>query len=996
MPTNTQIPLGRFRLDVTNECLWEGVRAIALRPKAYAVLKHLVDRPGQLVTKHELLEAVWPGTFVGDAVLKSTIGQLREALGDDAESPRYIQTAHRRGYRFVGAIDGAAAAAPQAQEPRESAAVSHLPGPGGSPAQPTRSVLGREAELSKLRAWLELALAGQRQIVFVTGEAGIGKTTLVHALLDHASASRGLGMARGQCLEQYGACEAYLPVLDALSRLGRGPDGERVVTILRRFAPAWLMELRSLTSPEERERATGQHPGGASRERMLREIADAIEAMTSESPLVLVLEDLHWSDYSTLDLIAYLARRSDPARLMLIGTYRPVDVILGEHPLKSVKRELQAHGLCHELPLEYLTEEAVVQYLAVKLGGRRREKRVARLIHQRSEGNPLFMVNLVDYLIDEGNLVNAGGEWRLEGAVAAIESGVPDNVRELIEKQIERLSPDERTVLEGASVVGMQCSSVAIGAGLERSTEWVEEHCEALVQRHRFLSPARLVELPDGTMTPRYKFSHVLYLDVPYRLLPAMRRSQIHRRIGASGEAIYQHRVGEIAAELAMHFEQGHDHPRAVKYLLQAAENARYRSAHHEAEALARRGLRVVATLPQGAERDEQELGLRLVLAVAVMAIRGFAAAEVRVILHPGLELGTAYEASSRAFKVRWLLGYFHYFRAEMQPLREIVTQLADRASDGRESLTVIESHRASGVTLVELGRCQEALPHLDTVIALYDPERLRGRVPFAGWHPNVVSHCFAARALWMLGYPDQALARIERGVSVARHLAHDESLIVAMHFAAHLHQLRGEAALSQDRAETVIEMSEEYGLAMWIACGHINRGWARVEQGDLAEGVDELRQGLAAYEATGAKLWKGYFVGLLARALAKAGLLEEARAELAQALGLIAQTGEYWSAAELYRLEGDLLMTGDVGKTRAAPQAEACFRRALTCAREQQAKSWELRVLTSLGRFKGAFREPAEAHRVLKAAYDSFSEGRETADLREAQSVLSNVRAHV
>jgi predicted ATPase len=158
---------------------------------------------------------------------------------------------------------------------------------------------------------------------------------------------------------------------------------------------------------------------------------------------------------------------------MVIGTYRPVDVILGEHPLKGVKRELQAHNLCHELPLDYLTEEAVAEYLDVKLRGHRLEKRLARLIHRRTEGNPLFMVNLVDYLTDEGVIAKIEGEWRLQGAVAAIESGIPDNVRQLIERQIERLSPAERTVLEGASVVGMECSTVAIGAGLERSTEWV-------------------------------------------------------------------------------------------------------------------------------------------------------------------------------------------------------------------------------------------------------------------------------------------------------------------------------------------------------------------------------------------------------------------------------------------------------------------------------------------------------------------------------------------
>ena len=705
MPTNQQIPLGRFRLDLTNECLLQGTQVITLRPKVYAVLKHLVDHRGQLVTKQQLLDAVWPGTFVGDAVVKGIIRQLRETLGDDAESPQYIQTSPRRGYRFVGQTNEESVVAPQVDEVSRRVAALDVAIPSGSSApSPPREVLGRDAELATLRSRLDRALAGERQVVFVTGEAGIGKTTLVDSLL-HQAATHGIRMARGQCLDQFGAGEAYLPILDALSRLGRGPGGEPVVACLRQFAPAWLLELPSLIGPEERESAGGHHAGGATRERMLREIAEAIEAMTIEAPLIIVIEDLHWSDYSTLDLIAYLARRNDPARLMVIGTYRPVEVIVGEHPLKSVKRELQAHGLCHELPLEYLTEEAVAQYLNVTLPGHRLEKRLARLIYMRTEGNPLFMVNLVDYLIDEGLIVKIDGAWQLQGAYAAIESGVPDSVRQLIEKHIERLSPDERTVLEGASVVGMECSAVAIGAGLGRSTEWVEERCEALVRRHRFLSPSQLVELPDGTMTPRYTFSHVLYLEVPYRLLPAMRRAQIHLRIGAAGEAFYLSRVREIAAELAMHFEQGRDHPRAVKYLLQAAENARYRSAHHEAAALARRGLQAVETLPPSTERDEQELGLRLILGVAIMTLKGFAAEEVKDIVNPALELCARHRASFKAFMVQWLLGYFHYFRGEIELCRKIVVLLMDRAEGVGEPPMLVEGHRASGIVLVELGR---------------------------------------------------------------------------------------------------------------------------------------------------------------------------------------------------------------------------------------------------------------------------------------------------
>jgi DNA-binding winged helix-turn-helix (wHTH) protein/predicted ATPase len=1009
MPTNQQIPLGRFRLDLTNECLWQGTEVITLRPKVYAVLKHLVDHRGQLVTKQQLLDAVWPGTFVGDAVVKGIIRQLREALGDDAESPEFIQTAPRRGYRFVGRTSEESVVAPQVEEVSRRVAALDVVIPSGSSApSPPREVLGRDAELATLRSRLDRALAGERQVVFVTGEAGIGKTALVDSLL-HQAATHGIRMARGQCLDQYGAGEAYLPILDALSRLGRGPGGESVVACLRQFAPAWLLELPSLVGPEEGESGGGHHARGATRERMLREIAEAIEAMTTEAPLIIVIEDLHWSDYSTLDLIAYLARRNDPARLMVIGTYRPVEVIVGEHPLKSVKRELQAHGLCLELPLGYLTEEAVAQYLNVTLPGNRLERRLARLIYKRTEGNPLFMVNLVDYLIDEGLIVKIDGAWQLQGAYAAIESGVPDSVRQLIEKHIERLSPDERTVLEGASVVGMECSAVAIGAGLERPTEWVEERCEALVRRHRFLSPSQLVELPDGTMTPRYTFSHILYLEVPYRLLPAMRRAQIHLRIGAAGEAFYLSRVREIAAELAMHFEQGRDHPRAVKYLLQAAENARYRSAHHEAAALARRGLQAVETLPPSTERDEQELGLRLILGVAIMTLKGFAAEEVKDIVNPALELCARHRASFKAFMVQWLLGYFHYFRGEIELCRKIVVLLMDRAEGVGEPHMLVEGHRASGIVLVELGRYEDALEHFDQVSALYDPDRYGTRAPFAGLHPKVVSDCFAARALWLLGYPDQALTRVERGMSLAQAVGHAESLILAMHVAAHLHQLRGEARLSQDRAETVIAVSDEHGLTMWAAFGHLNRGWARIEQGYSTEGIQELRDGLSACESTGTRIWRAHFVGLLAQALASAGQIQEAQVALARVLALVADTGENWPAAELYRLQGEFALAQGVGgerwvstgawrrsstiPPRVATQAANSFRRALTIAREQQARSWELRVLASLSRVRLDHEITVEPHRGLRATYDSFSEGHNTADLREALAVLSHLQ---
>jgi DNA-binding winged helix-turn-helix (wHTH) protein/tetratricopeptide (TPR) repeat protein len=923
------VTFGDFRLDPTNECLWQGNRAIALRPKAYAVLKHLVDRRGQLVTKQQLLEAVWPGTFVGDAVLKASIRQLREALSDDADLPRYIETSHRRGYRFIAALSNAeAASTPPA--PRERSVPS--------PTDP--AVLGREGDFAKVRRAVERMLTGERQVVFVTGEAGIGKTTLVNAAIAQATSAHAIAVARGQCLEHYGAGEAYLPVLDAFARLGRSTGGEWVTAHLRQHAPAWLLELPSLVPAAERA-TLQQQIGAATRERMLREMADAVEAMTAASPLILVLEDLHWSDYSTLDLVGYLARRRDAARLMVIGTYRPVDVIVSEHPLKDVKRELQAHALCEELPLGYLTEDDIARYLAARFPRHELPRRLTRLIHRRTEGNPLFMVNVVQYLIDEGSIRESNGGWILHNATTNLESGVPENIRQLIEKQIERLAPDERVVLEGASVVGMECSSVAIAAGLDARTEWVEERCEALVRRHQFLSPARIVELPDGTITPRYKFSHVLYLEVPYRLLPAMRRSQIHGRIGQSGEAIYRERVGEIAAELAMHFEQARDTDRAVKYLLQAAQNATHRFAQHEAAALARRGLHALESLAPSPDRDEREMSLRMILGVALMATRGFAAAEVEPVFRRALELCIARGADDLAFMVQWQLGLFHYFRAELDSACEVASRLLESPQAARDPGIQLEAHRAMGVTLVDLGRFTESLEHLDTVISMYDRRPLH--VSFAGQDPKVVSDCFAARALWALGDTDRARQRIERALALASDLSHAETLAIAHHFAAHLYQLRDEAAIARQHAESVIDIADESGLVLWSAFGHMTRAWARVEEGQTDAGIQELQRALAAYEATGAKLWRAHFLGLLARALEKARRHSEALSTVDEAIALAARTSDNCSAAELHRIRGEIL----ISQSKTKP-AFASFETALAIARQQRATSWEQRILAS------------------------------------------------
>ena len=998
MQAGQNITFGRFRLDLTNECLWQGTRTISLRPKAFAVLKLLVERPGLLVTKQQVLDAVWPDTFVGDAVLKDSIRQLREALHDDAAAPVYIETAHRRGYRFIGKLSEppsntktpAITSRTAVSKPSsDTAAVNSSPGRQG--------VLGRDAELTKMRGWLHAALAGERQTVFVTGEPGIGKTTLVQAFLQQISRDSAILVARGQCLEHFGSGEAYLPILDGFSRLCRSAAATQVLNCLRQHAPSWLAQMPSVIQPAERNTVQSQAQG-ATRERMLREMADAIETLATESPLLLVLEDLHWSDYSTLDLISYLARRQGRARVMVVGTYRPVDVIVGDHPLKGVKRELQAHNLCHELPLECLGEDVVAEYLNTRFPGHQLPARLRRVIYQRTEGNPLFMINLVEYLIDQKMIVKENQAWTLCVELSDVEKEIPANLRQLIEKQIERLGPDQRRVLEAASVAGMECSSVAIAAGLDMPAALVDKHCEELAGRHQFLSPAWLVELPDGSVTPRHRFIHVLYRDVPYRLMAPMLRSQIHQRIAERGIAIYGNRCGEIAAELATHFEQSRDWPRALQQLLQASENALARSAHHEAADLAGRGVEMLKFLPESGERDKQEMRLRMMLTVSLMATKGFGSAEAEEINARGRELFWRHGPSPELFYMLWTLNLYRQFSGEMHSSLEIAYHLMELAEDLKEDALVMQAHRALAAVLVLSGQCGDALEHIEKgTVLCASPQSSRHSV-FVVLDSRVMFECFAAMALLELGCPDRSVEKLAAGEALARKLGHPQTLVVALHIAAQLHQLRGEAFLVDKYAKEAFGLADEYGFEVWRAYSLIELGWAEAELGDAENGIEKIQKGLREYEATDAKLRVPYFLGLLADQLCKAGRVEEGLTVITTALTSAENTGEGYALAELHRIKGELFVkSADLqvpGKfpryqptASALSQAQTCFAAALAIATQQEAKWWQLRAAVSMDRLERSL--GSSNQRQLAEIYSSFTEGFETADLKRAKSLL-------
>ena len=1001
MELEKRIIFDPFYLDLTNQCLWRGSQAIKLRPKPFAVLTYLLGRPAQLVTKEELLNAVWPETFVGDGVLKVTIRQVREALGDDPKSPRFIETAHRRGYRFIGHITEGGQAPTEEQEIGGDKAISAPSLTSDSPP----GVVGRDEALSRMRSWLDTMLGGERQIVFVTGEAGIGKTALVDTFARSIAADRSIRISRGQCLEQYGTGEAYLPVLEAIGRLCR--EQVEVVDVLRAHAPMWLLQMPSLVSASDRE-LLSREVFGATRERMLREMSEALEVLAAEMPLVLILEDLHWSDYSTLDLISYLARQRQSAQFMLIGTYRTAELIVSGHPLKAVKRELLAKQQCEELPLEYLSENAVAEYLSVRFPNNRFPSGLAGLIHERTEGNPLFMVNAVDYLVAEELIGEQEESWGLVVEIEKVEVGVPDGIKQMIEKQLDHLDAGQRRTLEAASVAGAEFSTLAVVAGLGEDRASVEARFDELARRHQFVQDCGIHELPNGEAAARYGFIHALYRNVLYEGMSASRRVQLHRRIGEQGQEFYGERAREIAAELAMHSELGSNYEQAAKYLQQAADNAMRRFAYREAVGLSRRGLELLERLPDTLERARQELCLQLTLGVPLIAIQGFAAPDVGSAYLKARELYEQLGETPDVSEVLWGLWTFHTLRAELGTARGIAEEFLRLAERLPYPGLFLRGHLAMEVTFTHLGEFAQAIEHFTKALLLYDPERHLDDAFFYALNPGVAMRCFAAWSLWFLGQPDQSLERMHEALTVARELSEPHSLVHALFFAAILHQLRREERMAQEYAEAAIAVSTEHGLAMYQAMATITRGWALIEQGPEEEAIEQMRQGLAACQATGTELLRPHFLALLAEALCKARQPEEGLRGLEESLEAARRSGDASYLAELYRIKGELLLIQPAGRglSQAATggnaveepvppsvaQAEGCFNQSIKTAQQQKAKSWELRAVMSLSRLYQSQGKQREARHLLTQIYDKFTEGFDTVDLRGAKALLDEL----
>jgi DNA-binding winged helix-turn-helix (wHTH) protein/predicted ATPase len=977
-----------FRLDPSTTSLWRHEQLVALPPKPFAVLAYLVAHAGEVVTKEALLDAVWPEVAVTEGVLKGCIRQIRQVLGETAQAPQYIVTVHRRGYRFIASVT--------AEEPR--AIVPEAPPPSLFPAdvaiqelqavpQGPGLVVGRERELAQLHQVWQQVCQGTRQIVFIMGEAGIGKTALVDAFIAQVTPHTLVWHTRGQCIEHYGAGEAYLPLLEAIGRLGRGPDRRRVVEVLRQQASSWLVHLPALVTTAE-YRGIQQLVSGVTQPRMLRELAEAVETLTLERPLIMVLEDLHWSDVSTVEWLAYVARRRDRAQLLVLGTYRPVEAIVQTHPVRTTSQELQRQGQSRELTLGLLPETAVAAYLTRRFASIALPTGLVRVLHERTNGNPFFLVTMLDALVERELFYEGEQGWSFPDDLEALKLEVPQSIRQLIERQLEACDPLEQRLLEGASVMGREFVTEAVAAGTEQPTAEAEERFAALARRAQFIQAYGLAAWPDGTVSGHFGFLHDVYRETFYEQMALARRMRLHRQIGRRLEAGYGPQAQEIAAELGEHFVRGRDTERAVTYLLQAGENARLRSALQEAMAHLTQGMEILAAQPQAPARLERELALHFALSLVLSGLKGHAAPETAQAYLRARALCQELGDTVRLFHILGGLRRLYSGRGDLQAARALAAQLHDLAQRSGDPEQVVEAALSQGLVSFFLG---DFLVSRDQVKhgLTQDIPRQHYSATLVRGNPRLGCLCYAAMALWGLGYPDQAMQRSQEALRFARHGGRPDSLAFVMQLASQFRQLRREVQAVQGLAAAGMTLTREHGLMNWSGPCTILYGWAIAMQGQHAAGLAHMCQGLDLMRSTQTELMRPYGLALLAQGYKDASQPAAALAVLEEALALVNKTGERWYEAELYRLKGELLLRQAIP---APLGVDHCFSHALQIARSQQAKSWELRVATSVSRLWHHQGKQAEARELLAPIYNGFTEGFETCDLQEAKALLEKL----
>ncbi len=1001
-PTIERIPqeavsFGPFRIDPRSGGLWLDGARVHLRPKTWEVLCLLVANPGRLLTKDDVLDAVWAGASVSDTMPSISVAELRRALQDDAKRPRYIETVHGRGFRFIADLvdlAGLTQAHAASELPgAETDLAPHLGAHGETP------FVGRAAELARLD---DLIVRGDPQcrVMLVCGDPGIGKTTLVNHFLssfvsrrvplagrrprsdpqpsDVPETTRDVLVGRGQCLAHFGEGHPHLPIFGALRSMCSGRA--QVLALLRATAPSWLGRLPDLVSTAELDKL--RHSTATSLPtRVLDEMVALVRAV---GPLVWVLEDMHWADEATLELITLLAENLTLADFRVIGTVRLAEAVGRAHPVTRMRRELLRRNRCREILLEGLSESDVEQYLSGRLRGMSYPDWLAKRLLTHSNGNPFFLAHTVDQLQSKGGLRLSGelaevDQARLEAALDTI----PETLRDLIQEDIERLDEAQQRILGAASVAGLEVDAAMVAAASGTDVEASDTTCAELARRTPFLQRVGETTWPDGTVSGRYAFRHALYQKVLYENLPPAARRASHCRIGRALVAAYGEGASDNATVVADHFERGGDKDQAVTYHLLAARVSSKRYASREAALHLRRALTLLPFTTN--DRERREAVILAELGKVLPALQGFGDPALHELYIRARTLRTqGADASSEA---SLLIGHLlaNLMQRRPQPAEELAREMLEMTSHAADPATRARAEILMGAVLYHQGDLAGTMDHADRALTLAPQTLTFGPLDL---------HCGAlvmsGAALWQAGDPDAGLARAVLGLNASDSNTHPFNRVIALQPLLAIHQWRGDVGAAITMARELATSVDEQGIVQAEACALLIEGWTLFESGTHAAAAGRIEKGLEALRAHGTMMQSVYLLSVAIEVMVGLGRVQEAGSLLHEAAGLIEDGAARWWEPELHRWRGVLLCLPEPGAGNS--EAAACFQASLDLATLQGSASLYLRTATSLARMRQSQRRHAEARRIVERALLGIRGGADTRDVQAAQGLLAAV----
>jgi predicted ATPase len=831
--------------------------------------------------------------------------------------------------------------------------------------------------MEALRYAAAQAKGGHGQIVAAMAEPGVGKSRL---FFEFKATSQSGWMVLETFSVSHGKASAYLPVIDLLRNyfdLSIGDDERKrrekingKVLTLDRALEDTIPYLFSLLGIVDGDDPLAEMDGQIKKRRTLETIKRILLRESLNQPLMVIFEDLHWIDEQTQELLNLLADSIGTAKLLLLVNYRP-----------EYSHQWNSKTYYTQLRLDPLGKESADEMLTALLGDGKDLIPLKKLIIERTEGTPFFMEEIVQALFEDG-VLQRNGAVKLARSMNAVK--VPATVQAVLASRIDRLSAEEKELLQTLAVLGRE---FPLGL-VHRVTLKPEDELERTLSR---LQAGEFIYEQPAAGDVEYIFKHALTQEVAYNALLVERRKLLHERAGLALESMFAGQLEDHLDELAHHYSRSDNVSKAIEYLGQAGQQALQRSAYTDAISSLNAVIGLLQKLPDGPERIQRELLLQLALGPALTAVIGRSAPEAERAYTRARELCERVGDPPELFAALFGLWLVHVARGELRSAYELAEQLLRRAQSAHDPALLIYAQMARGATLYWMGEFLPAREHLENAITLYDPERHRLAFRYGAADAAVRCLSYAAWTLWQLGYPDQALKRGNEALASAQRLSHPFSLAFAGHFVGYLRQYRREVHAAQETAESMIALSAEHGLTDHLALATILRGWALAEEGRNEEGIALIQEGLAALRAMRSELSRPGFFCLLAEACKEAGRFDHGLGALTEALASADEREDRSWEAEIHRLRGELVLKQDDSNVA---EAQSCYERAIEIARRQNGKSQELRASTSLARLLAKRGRRDEARTKLAEIYNWFTEGFDTADLKDAKSLLDQLNA--